>query len=142
MESYHFSIHAYIALSTRTEQLSIGRRRSPAYISSGLVSPLKKYKIGLIYCLLNRAWKICTDEEEREREINKIRAILAKNEYPEQVVEDEIKKFIGNRQRENEQPPQADQQLAPTASCNSQKAEKVHGPPLRLSKGRRIHEEA
>ena len=74
----------------------------------------KKYKIGLIYCLLNRAWKICTDEEEREREINKIRAILAKNEYPEQVVEDEIKKFIGNRQRENEQPPQADQQLAAT----------------------------
>jgi hypothetical protein len=39
---------------------------------------------------------------------------LAKNEYPEQVVEDEIKKFIGNRQRESEQPPQADQQPVET----------------------------
>jgi hypothetical protein len=75
----------------------------------------KKYKLGLIYCLLNRAWKICSDEEEREREINKIKAILAKNEYPEQVVENEIKKFISNRQRENEQPPQAEQQPAQQA---------------------------
>ena len=58
----------------------------------------KKYKIGLIYCLLNRAWKICSDPDEREREIDKLRVILAKNEYPEQVVENEIQKFIKNRQ--------------------------------------------
>ena len=58
----------------------------------------KKYKIGLIYCLLNRAWKICSYPSEREREIDKLLAILAKNEYSEQVVESDIQKFIKNRQ--------------------------------------------
>lgn len=62
----------------------------------------RKYKIGLIYCLLNRAWKICSDTEERDREFNKIRSILAKNEYPENVVNQEIDKFIRNRQREQQ----------------------------------------
>ena len=39
-----------------------------------------KYKLGLIYSLLNRAWKICSDFIERNEDKNNIKAILMKNE--------------------------------------------------------------
>lgn len=32
----------------------------------------RKYKLGLIYGLLVRAWRVCTDADEREREFNKL----------------------------------------------------------------------
>ena len=57
----------------------------------------RKYKISLIYCLCDRIWKICKDPDSRELEFKKLRATLAKNEYPEQVIEKEITKFIKNR---------------------------------------------
>ena len=57
----------------------------------------KRYKIGLIYCLLDRIWKICDVQSERIKEMDKLRTILAKNEYPEFVVEREINKFIKQR---------------------------------------------
>lgn len=57
----------------------------------------KSYKIGLIHCLLDRIWRICSDEHDRESETEKLRAILTKNEYPEQVVEREISKFAKSR---------------------------------------------
>ena len=62
----------------------------------------KKYKIGLIYCLMDRIWKICADPNDRDQEVSKLRAILAKNEYPEFVIEREIDKFIKNRNDRNE----------------------------------------
>ena len=76
----------------------------------------RKYKVGLIYCLLNRAWKICADTVEREKEINNIRAILAMNEYPEKVVEREIEKFTRNHQE------------SPETTSSQAQAEKVIGP--------------
>ena len=60
----------------------------------------RKYKIGLIYCLLDRIWKICFDQEARDLEVSKLKIILAKNEYPSHIIEKEINKFITNRSKQ------------------------------------------
>lgn len=57
----------------------------------------RKYKISLIYCLLDRIWKICSDPGHRDEEIHKLRGILATNEYPVDIVNREINKFVTNR---------------------------------------------
>ena len=54
---------------------------------------LIKYKLGLIYCLLNRAWKICSDNNDRTEEINKIKAILLNNEYPKSTIDLKYRSF-------------------------------------------------
>lgn len=64
----------------------------------------KKYKIGLIYCLMDRIWKICTEIEDRCEEVKKLKIILARNEYPEYVVNREIEKFVSNRTLEVSKP--------------------------------------
>jgi hypothetical protein len=46
---------------------------------------------------LNRAWKICSDKDERFIEAKRIRAVLLRNNYPEHVLDVEIVKFIRNR---------------------------------------------
>ena len=48
--------------------------------------------------MCDRIWKICQDPESRGLEFKKLRATLRKNEYPEQIIEKEISKFITNRQ--------------------------------------------
>jgi len=58
----------------------------------------KRYKIGLIHCLMDRIWKICIEEEDRKHEIDKLKSILARNDYPNFVVEREINKFINARE--------------------------------------------
>jgi hypothetical protein len=60
----------------------------------------RKYKIGLIYCLLDRIWKICSDQESRDLEVLKLKAILSKNEYPSVVIEKEVSKFIKIRSKQ------------------------------------------
>ena len=57
----------------------------------------RKYKISLIYCLCDRIWKICQDQEEREAEFNKLKQTLLRNEYPAHIIDKEIAKFISNR---------------------------------------------
>jgi hypothetical protein len=52
----------------------------------------RKYKVGLIKCLLGRIWKICTTEADRKVEIEHFRCILKQNEYPNAGVESEIQK--------------------------------------------------
>jgi hypothetical protein len=54
----------------------------------------RKYKTGLIKCLLDRAWKICTLDTDRTKEIAAIKANLIQNEYPIDIIEKEINKFI------------------------------------------------
>jgi hypothetical protein len=54
----------------------------------------RKYKIGLINCLLNRIWRICTTQEQRDAEVSKLKLILAKNEYPKNVIDETINKYI------------------------------------------------
>jgi hypothetical protein len=54
----------------------------------------RKYKIGLINCLLNRIWRICTNQKHREEEIIKLKVILAKNKYPNEIIENNVDKYI------------------------------------------------
>jgi hypothetical protein len=54
----------------------------------------RKYKIGLIHCLLDRIWRICAEEKDRKDEVEKLRAILEKNEYPVRVINKEIELFV------------------------------------------------
>ena len=64
----------------------------------------RKYKIGLIKCLLDRIWKICSQEEDINTEIEKLKTILAKNEYPKPIIEKEITNYI--KRKTQTQPPQ------------------------------------
>jgi hypothetical protein len=54
----------------------------------------RKYKIGLIQCILDRVWKICNKEKERHEEVRKMRLILEKNEYLTHIVNKEIERFV------------------------------------------------
>ena len=57
----------------------------------------RKYKISLIYCLCDRIWKICQNQDEREAEFNKLKQTLLRNEYPAHIIDKEIAKYISNR---------------------------------------------
>ena len=54
----------------------------------------RKYKIGLINCLLNRIWRICTTQQHKDEEVAQLKLILAKNEYPSDIINDTIDKYI------------------------------------------------
>ena len=75
----------------------------------------KSYKIGLIKCLLNRAWKICSNYELFHLEVLKTKAILRKNEYPCSVIDKEIKKFM------NRKYPDASAKVGPAEDSNLNK---------------------
>jgi hypothetical protein len=57
----------------------------------------RRYKIGLIKCLAERIWRICSDQERRLAELEKLKTILRKNNYPEEVVELSIAKFLESK---------------------------------------------
>jgi hypothetical protein len=57
----------------------------------------RRYKIKLIYCLCDRIWKICKQQEDKELEFKKLRQTLIKNQYPEHIIDKEIEKFVSNR---------------------------------------------
>ena len=54
----------------------------------------RAYKIGLIKCLLDRAWKICDCYESIHSEFTRIKSMLLKNEYPSNVIDFEIIKSM------------------------------------------------
>jgi hypothetical protein len=57
----------------------------------------RRYKIGLIKCLLNRAWRICSDLKLFHLEVLKVKIILRKNNYPNKVIDREVERFINDR---------------------------------------------
>ena len=57
----------------------------------------KQYKLGLVNCLLYRAWKICSDEEYFNEEINFIKKILSANGYPFNFLNSCIHKFLKSK---------------------------------------------
>ena len=59
----------------------------------------RKYKIGLIKCLLNRIWRICSNPETRSVETSRTKSILLKNNYPANVLDKEIAKFVSNKNK-------------------------------------------
>ena len=65
----------------------------------------RKYKIGLIYGLLDRIWRICSEETDKMEEIEKLKIILQKNEYPKHVVDKEIERFLKNRMNQQQNHP-------------------------------------
>jgi len=54
----------------------------------------RKYKTGLIRCLLDRIWKICSEPETRILETKRTKAILLRNSYPDHVLDKEISVFV------------------------------------------------
>jgi hypothetical protein len=60
----------------------------------------QKYKVGLIKCLLDRIWKICSTESDRAAEIEQLRRILARNEFLQTVVESEISRYMSRKTSE------------------------------------------
>jgi hypothetical protein len=65
----------------------------------------RKYKIGLIRCLADRIWKICTEEEIRETELSKLKLILIGNDYPEDIIDRTIMKYRESKTKPIETPP-------------------------------------
>ena len=58
----------------------------------------REYKIGLIHCLLDRMWKICNNYTSIHFEIEKLKSILIKNDYPIKIINWEIQKFLNDIQ--------------------------------------------
>jgi hypothetical protein len=52
-----------------------------------------KYKKGLIGCLLDRSYKICSNNQQRIIEMEELRDLLLKNNYPQQIIQNEFDKF-------------------------------------------------
>jgi hypothetical protein len=57
----------------------------------------RKYKIGLIRCLAERIWHICNVNDDRLRELEKLKTILFRNDYPKDIVDRSISKFLESK---------------------------------------------
>jgi hypothetical protein len=64
----------------------------------------RRYKIGLIRCLAERIWRICSVEGERNNELSKLKTILRRNDYPQDVIDKTINLFLESKTRPTEQP--------------------------------------
>ena len=52
------------------------------------------YKIGLIKCLIHRAFKISSSYIIFHNELKKIKTLLQKNMYPKSIIDNQIKTFL------------------------------------------------
>jgi len=57
-------------------------------------------------------WKICQDQTERDLEFKKLKLTLAKNEYPDQIINKEMDNFIKNRTIREQQTHASEQPIA------------------------------
>ena len=64
----------------------------------------RKYKIGLIKCLLNRIYRICAEKKDREIEIRKLKHTLIKNDFPEKVIDCEVERYLKYLNRDVSEP--------------------------------------
>ncbi len=58
-----------------------------------------QYKLSLVFCLLSRAYEICSSYEKVIAEFKVIQNILGKNGYPENVLSRCVKRFMDNKFR-------------------------------------------
>ena len=58
--------------------------------------------------LLERIRKICSDKKDRELEVEKLKVIVAKNDYPSEIIRKETEKFLKNRMNKNTEAPQVE----------------------------------
>jgi hypothetical protein len=82
-------------------QTSVYRKKTftGTYLHWDSLTP-REYKIGLINCLINRAHKICSNDDELKIEISKIQEILMKNEYPPKIVANTIQRYFRNKNKQ------------------------------------------
>jgi hypothetical protein len=52
-----------------------------------------KYKKGLIGCLLDSSYKICSNNQQKIIEMEKSSDYLIKNNYPQQIIQKEFENF-------------------------------------------------
>ena len=57
------------------------------------------YKINVIKCLLDRAWKICSNYKLFHLEVLSLKEILMKNSYPCSVIDRTIKEFLDRKHK-------------------------------------------
>ena len=62
------------------------------YLNFDAVAPLK-WKFGLIYCMLHRAYMICSNQDLFNAEINKLRSLFIGNSYPSKFFDSVLEKF-------------------------------------------------
>ncbi|CAF1128018.1 unnamed protein product, partial [Brachionus calyciflorus] len=62
----------------------------------------RKYKIGLLSCLLNRIEAICSEENDIISEEQKLKTIFLKNQYPQDIIEEEFKRFENKKPKQLE----------------------------------------
>ena len=87
---------------TRNEELLISTSVYHKPTFSGLYLQWKSfvpkhYKISLVYCLLFRAWRICSDSGLFHNEVGFIKSTLVANGYPTNFLNRCIRKFKQNR---------------------------------------------
>ena len=56
-----------------------------------------KWKIGLIYCLINRAWSICSTRHYFDLELDSLRKMFSSNGYPSSLFNKTVDRFLSNR---------------------------------------------
>ena len=61
-----------------------------------------KYKTGLIRCLLDRSYKICSSEKQKQIEMAQLRILLLKNNSPSQIIDKEFNKFLEQKSKQAE----------------------------------------
>ena len=57
----------------------------------------KQYKIGLVKCLIHRAWHICSCSEHFSQEMDFVKSVLMKNGYPQNFINSIFKKFLQSK---------------------------------------------
>ena len=85
---------------TQSDKLTTEVYRKPTY--TGLLLHYKEicpknWKTNLVVGMLNRAFSICSNWQLFHKEIKNIKAILIKNGYPEDWIDDRIKSFIDSK---------------------------------------------
>jgi hypothetical protein len=59
----------------------------------------RPYKISLIRCLAERILRVCSVEDERLVEIDKLKIILQRNDYPLDIIEKTLSKFLESKSK-------------------------------------------
>ena len=57
----------------------------------------KQYKIGLVKCLIHRAWHICSRVEYFRQEMDFVKSVLVKNVYPQNFINSLFTKFLQSK---------------------------------------------
>jgi hypothetical protein len=70
-----------------------------------------KYKKGLISCLLDRSFKICSTNEQKIVEMEELRNLLIKNNYPSYIIDKQFEKFEKYKQLNVENPANPDEKI-------------------------------